>query len=129
MCRSSSVEDVHYFLFDCSAYTHTRGAFAALFHTAVSTAGTLALVGRHQLSIYDCCVPMKHAAKESKVNVGRKADLEDSCGACNFPALHSEDGRLSWQPEACNVQTGSDKAPRVVAQVQNERITPTLLHS
>lgn len=67
--------------------------------------------------------------KNSKKNVGRKADLEDSCSACNFPALHSEDGRLSWQPEACNVQAGSDKAPRVVAQVQNERITPTLLHS
>ena len=65
----------------------------------------------------------------SKLHADRKADLEDSCSACNLPALHGEDGGFSWQPEACNVQARSDKAPRVVAQVQNEGITSTLLHS
>ena len=41
MCRSASVGDVHHFLFDCPAYTHIKGAFAALFQGCPHTVASL----------------------------------------------------------------------------------------
>ena len=67
--------------------------------------------------------------KSAACYVEAKADLQDSSGACNIPPLDSQDGGLAWQPEACNVEASSDQPPRVVAQIQYERVTSTLLQA
>ena len=58
---------------------------------------------------------------------GVGSNLQDCCSAGNIPAFNSEDGSFTRQPKAGNVQASSDQTTRIVAQVQNEGVTASLL--
>lgn len=58
---------------------------------------------------------------------GNDSHLHDSSSATLVPAFNSQNGSLSRQPEAGDIQASPHQATRIVAQVQNEGITALVL--
>jgi len=90
VCMSGSVEDEHYFLFDCPPYSHIRQQYSHLFHQAsTSVAAFLATDQPNVVGGYlKTCVSQRQSFLANPPLAWLLNFLElDQCGACGVAVL------------------------------------------